>query len=111
MTLQDGITPNFYASDNGVAINPSCGANTRATSLTMPSMSATVAANAPPAPGQQGLTIQSLNQRLPSIVNSAPISMAPDAGCADPISAWAADNPMMAGLGLLALGWFFLGRK
>lgn len=109
MTLQDGLTPTSYASDNGVGLNPTCGLPS-STTLQMPSMSATVASNAPPSAGQQGLTIHDLNQRLPSIVQSAPIVMSADAGCTG-VEKWVADNPVMAGLGLIGLAIFLFGRK
>jgi len=79
----------------------------QATPLSMPSVVATATTVLPP-PGQ-GLQPSDLLHPLPSIVNTAPVTVSNP--CASTFEQWVSDNPMLALLGLGALAYALLGRK
>lgn len=77
------------------------------TSAQMPNMTGTAqgAADAPVQP--PAITPEYLNQRLPSIIDTTPLTMAPQC---DPVSQWVMDNPVLA-MGLLVGAYALLTRK
>lgn len=95
---------------SGPSVLPPLNPMPSATTATMPTVTGT--ANATMGWGGRGqrggntphaITPQYLNQRLPSIVNPAPMDMG--GNCQGGFGGWVADNPMLAGLGLVLLAW------
>lgn len=79
------------------------------TAATMPTMTDTANAVAGSGGAQvPAITPAYLNQRLPSIVNPAPMDMG--GGCATGITAWVGDNPLIALAGLMLLGCAVWGK-
>lgn len=75
-----------------------------ATKSVMPSITATAqVVNTPPLT----VTPQFLTQKMPSIVNPAPMVVAP--ACTDPFAQWVSDNTLLAAGGLALLAWMMLG--
>jgi hypothetical protein len=100
---------------SGPSVLPALSPMPSATTATMPTVTGT--ANAfmnRGGRGQRGgntphaITPQYLNQRLPSIVNPAPMDMG--GNCQAGFGAWVGENPVLAGLGLVALAWMVWGR-
>jgi hypothetical protein len=77
------------------------------TPMNMSSVVATATTVLPP-PGQ-GLQPSDLLHPLPSIVNTAPVSVANP--CASTFEQWVSDNPVLALAGLGLLAYHLLARK
>ena len=98
----------------GPAVLPQLSPMPTATTATMPTVTGTanawVGRQTGSGNGQRGgktptvITPQYLNQRLPSIVNPAPVDLGVECGGGG-IEAWVGDNPMIAGLGLVLVAW------
>jgi len=81
-----------------------------ATQSTMPSITDTANTVVPSTP-QPILTPQYLTQKMPSIVNPAPMGNPAPACAADPVTQWVSDNPMLAAAGLALCAWMVFGKK
>lgn len=68
----------------------------------MPSMALTVEAVTPGPVQPTGLTPHSLLERLPSIIQPAPVNVEP----CNTFASWIADNGLLVGIGMAALAWF-----
>lgn len=79
-----------------------------ATTATMPSMVGTSLATTPSP--QPILTVQTLSQRLPQIVNPGPAVIPMQARC-NTFAQWVGQNPMLAGGALLVIAFMVLGDK
>jgi hypothetical protein len=77
------------------------------TTRTLPSIIDTVQASTGGAPvTPTAMTPQSLVERLPSIIQPAPVNVA--APACDPLTQWVSDNQLLAALGLGLLAWMVL---
>jgi len=76
----------------------------------MPSITDTANTVVPSTP-QPILTPQYLTQKMPSIVNPAPMGNPAPACAADPVTQWVSDNPMLAAAGLALCAWMVFGKK
>ena len=104
----------------GPAVLPQLSPMPTATTATMPTVTGTanawVGRQTGSGNGQRGgktptvITPQYLNQRLPSIVNPAPVDLGVECGGGG-IEAWVGDNPLLAGLGLVLAAWWVWGRR
>lgn len=79
----------------------------KATSMAMPSVTDTVNSN-PPTPAPV-LSPALLVQKMPSIVNPAPMNVAP-VPCSNDFAQWVNDNPLIAVAGLAVVGYFLLNK-
>jgi hypothetical protein len=86
----------------------SCTTMPSATQSTMPSITDTANTVIPSTP-QPILTPQYLVQKMPTIVNPAPM-VSVSACSADPITQWVSDNPFIAALGLAAAAYMVWGK-
>lgn len=78
-----------------------------ATQSTMPSITSTAQVVAPQPPPV--LTPTNMQQRMPTIVNPAPMNVAPV--CTDDFATWVSNNTMLAVGGLAVLAFMLLGGK
>ena len=76
-----------------------------ATTATMPSITNTAQVVAP----MQVITPQGMQQRMPQIVSSTPMVIAPP--CDNSFASWVNDNPLLAIAGLAALAYLMMGKK
>ena len=97
----------------GPAVLPQLQVMPSATTATMPTVTGTANAvlgtNGQVGNGPVAITPAWLNQRLPSIVNPAPLDMGVP-GCGGGVSGWVGDNPVLALVGLAALAYAVWGR-
>ena len=119
-SLQVNGTDISQGTQIGPAVLPQVSPLPTATTATMPTVTGTanawVGRQTGMHNGQRGgktpraITPEYLNQRLPSIVNPAPVDLGPPP-CGGGIGGWVSANPGLAAAGLLLLAWMAWGKK
>jgi hypothetical protein len=119
-SLQVNGTDISQGTQIGPAVLPQVSPLPTATTATMPTVTGTanawVGRQTGMHNGQRGgktpraITPEYLNQRLPSIVNPAPVNVGPPP-CGGGIVAWVGENPGLAAAGLVLLAWWAWGRE